>query len=412
MAFDVCSFVKNLEPIDLERKIPKSEYESRIKTLQGILNNRGFDVGIAFGNELRPGDTGWLTGYDPQIEPTAAVIGKKGLFVLGGPEGEAYAKETMMAGTFINVLEFKIPEEDYPGYEFMPLNKILFEAAGIEPKKIGILTLPSILPLEIFQLLKEIPNTEIIDASEILLDCRYQKSPQELEMMSIAARISTYAMKAMIAAIRPGLRELEVAACADYVMKAMGADRVGISTIVCSGWRAPNVIGRASNKIIEEGDMIDLTVSARYDGLASCMGRTVIAGKAHPDQLEFIDIAIKAYEKGIEAISYSKPASEVDRIVRSILDPQGLSPLYSLVHGIGWTEAMEGKGAATQHSTWNFPKGIAFMLDLGIFGRSFKSLDKNHMGLRIENPFIIDHEGNTKCLTVDLPLYCETGKIY
>ena len=56
-----------------------------------------------------------------------------------------------------------------------------------------------------FQLLKEI-NTEIIDASEILLDCRYQKSPQELEMMSIAARISTYAMKAMIAAIRPGLR--------------------------------------------------------------------------------------------------------------------------------------------------------------------------------------------------------------
>ncbi len=41
MAFDVCSFVKNLEPIDLERKIPKSEYESRIKTLQEILNNRG-----------------------------------------------------------------------------------------------------------------------------------------------------------------------------------------------------------------------------------------------------------------------------------------------------------------------------------------------------------------------------------
>lgn len=93
MAFDVCSFVKNLEPIDLERKIPKSEYESRIKTLQEILNNRGFDVGIAFGNELRPGDTGWLTGYDPQIEPTAAVIGKKGLFVLGGPEVKLMRKK-------------------------------------------------------------------------------------------------------------------------------------------------------------------------------------------------------------------------------------------------------------------------------------------------------------------------------
>ncbi len=412
MSFNVCSFISNLEPIDLERKIPKSEYESRVKILQEILDNRGIDVGIAFGNELRPGDTGWLTGYDPQIESTAVVLGKKGVFVLGGPEGEAYAKETMMVGNFVNVLEFKIPEEDYPGYEFTPLNQILFDAAGTEPKKIGILTLSSIFPLEIFQLLKQIPNAEIIDASDILLDCRYQKSPLELEMMSIAARISTYAMKAMIAAVRPGIRELEVAACADYVMKTMGADRIGINTIVCSGWRAPNVIGRASNKVIQDGEMVVLTVSARYDGLASCIGRTVIAGEAHQDQLELIDIATEAYEKGIEAIGYGKPACEVDRTVRSILDPLGLSPLYSLVHGIGWTEAMEGKGAATQHSTWKFPKGVALMVDLGIFGRSFKNLSKKYMGLRIENPFIIDHEGNTKCLTVNLPLKCEAGKIY
>ncbi len=114
------------------------------------------------------------------------------------------------------------------------------------------------------------------------------ESPQELEMMSIAARISTYAMKAMIAAIRPGLRELEVAACADYVMKAMGADRVGIRPLFVQVGEHLMLSEELLTKIIEEGDMIDLTVSARYDGSCLLLGRTVIARKAHPDQLSLL----------------------------------------------------------------------------------------------------------------------------
>ena len=411
LKFNVIDFVKKIKPLDLNQKIPKSEYQERVERLKNELMGKGIDVGFAFGNELRPGDTGWLTGYDPQIEPTAVVIGKEKMLILGGPEGEAYAKEMMMAGEFRNVLEFKIPEEDYPGYEFMSLKDILKEACGYEPNTIGLLTLPSILPLEIFRLIEQNCTGKIIDSSDILLNFRYFKSPLEIKMMGVAGQISSRALEAMIAGIEPGLRELEVAALAEYTMKSLGADRVGVSTIACSGYRAPNVIGRASNKVIQDGDMIVLTVSARYDGLASCVGRTLVVGNARPAQKEFIDQAIAAYEMGIKNIGFNKPANMVDKTVRGILDPKGLSPLYSVVHGIGWTEAMEGKGAATQYSTWNFPKGIAFMVDLGIFGRSYKDLSGAGIGLRIEDPYAIDHEGNVLRLT-DLPLRCEAGQTY
>jgi Xaa-Pro aminopeptidase len=366
------------------------------------------DIGIAFGNEMRPGDTGWLTAYDPQLEPTAVVVGPKAVLILGGPEGEAYAKETKLVGDFRNVLEFKIPEEDYPGYSFTQLSDVLREACGGDPKRVGMLSLPSIFPHEIHDLIRKNTAAELVDASEILLDFKYQKSPLELEMMEIAGRISTYGMRAMLACIEPGMRETEVAACADYVQKATGADRLGINTIVCSGWRASNVIGRASNKVLIENEMVVLGCSARYDGLSSCIGRTVVVGKPSKDQAALIGHAREAFQTGISQIGPGLPANQVDRSVRNILSPLGLSPLYSLVHGIGWTEAMEGKGAATQYSTWKFPKGTAFMVDLGIFGRAFGALHANEVGLRIEDPYAIDHDGKVRVFT-DLPIDCMPG---
>lgn len=399
-----------VESIDLTTT-PASEYHEREARLRGALSARGLDVGFAFGNELFPGDTGWLTGYDPQIEPTAVAIGEAATLLIGGPEGEAYASESSKVGSFRNVTEFKIPEEDYPGYSFVPLASVLAEACGRSPRRVGLLTLPSVVPVSIVRLIESVDGIELVDAGDIMLDLRYHKSPNELAMMRKAAHISTNAMKAMLYFIKPGMRELELAAYAEYVMKAMGADRTGFSTILCSGDRAPNVIGRASNRVMEEGDMVVLGASARFDGLASCIGRTVVLGAPSEAQRRLFDRAVAAFEVGRSQIAHERPASAVDRTVREILDPLGLSPLYSLVHGIGWTEAMEGKGAATQHSEWNFPSGTAFMVDLGIFGCGFEEIPASRLGLRLEDPYVIDHAGETERMT-DLPLRCEPGEIY
>lgn len=411
MHFDVRSFVKSLRAIDLTDAVPQSEYETRITRLREAMEKRGLDASIAFGSELKPGDTGWLTGYDPQLESCAVVVGKEKVFILGGPEGEAYAEETKKLGKFRNLIEFKIPEEDYPGYEFCSFKEILEEACGRCPERVGILTLPEILPLSIYRMIKENIEGELVETTDIMLNLRYYKSEAEQRMMKKAALISTYAMKAMVAAVESGIRELEVAACGDYVMKAMGADRIGLVTLVCSGCRASNVIGRASNKEIEEGDLVVLGCSARYDGLTSCLGRTVVAGTASASQRELIGHAVESHELAEEKLIYNAPAKEVDIAARKYLSKYNLHPLYSITHGIGWTEAMEGKGVATQYSNWNFPKSISVMVDLGLFGESFQDISAEKLGLRIEDPYIINSKGETKRLT-DLPRECEAGKEY
>ena len=398
MGFDVQGFVKNLPPVNLSVKVPRKEFEERVERVKFELKKREVDVAIAYGNELRPGDTGWLTGYDPQIEPTAVVIGSEKALVLGGPEGKFYAEEMMQVGEFRCLEELKIPEEDYPGFEFHTLSQVLKEACGHNAKKVGLLTTKENLTYSFYELVQS-ASEKLIDMSDFLLNSRYHKSEAELDVMRIAAKISTYAMEALIKAVEPEKRELEVAACGDYVMKYMGADRFGVNTMVASGKRSSTVLGRASNKVIKEGEMVLLSISARYEGLASCLGRTVIAGNPNPDQKELLGHVARAYELSVSKLKYNYPAKEVDLAARNYLKKIGLEPLYSEVHNIGWTEAMEGIGAATQYSEYNFPKGITLQLDVGVFRRPFKSLKAEQVGIRLEDPYCITHEGETEKMT-------------
>ncbi len=400
MKFSVQQFVDNLAPVDLTPEIPHAEFRSRIERTMEMLEARSLDVGFAFGNELKPGDVGWLCGYDPHLEDAACIVGRRGVFILGGPEGAAYANEQKRIGEFRSLEELKIPEEDYPGAQFHTVHEVLEAAHGGPVRTVGLLTPPSYLPVAMLRLIESYEGVSAVDASDFLLVQRYAKSANEQRIIRTAARITSYAMEAMVRSLEPGIRENEVAACADYVMRAAGADgRPGVSTLVNSGDRLSNVLGRASNRVIQEGEMVLLGVSARFRGLTSCLSRTLVVGTESQDQRELLDACEAAYLQATEKLGAGLAASGPDTAARSYLKPFGLYPMYSVIHNIGWTEAMEGYGAATQYSNYLFPPNVSLMLDVGVFGIPFKSILPQFMGVRMEDPFIIDAEGRRTKLT-------------
>ena len=402
MDFNVCDFANSLPSLDLDLRMPADEYAARAKSVLAKAQSHGLDAAVAFGTEYRPGDTGWLTGYDPHIEYTIVIVGAKKVLVLGSPDALRYAREMMRIGEFRCLSASGIPDADYPGFEYSSLTEALAEACGHEAKNVGLLTPPDVITHEMSLMLEQAVSGQVVDMSDYMANRRYMKSKLDLQMMRHAAQLSTWGMEAMLRAIQPGVDELEVAACADYVMKSRGADRYGFNTIVMSGSRVIGNIGRAHHRIIQDGDSIVLGTSARYEGLTSALGRTVVAGTAHPDQLELIEHARTAFELGAKKVIVGSPAREADLASRNYLKSVGLRQMYNFGHGIGWTEVFE-KGIASQHSDYNFPAGIAIQLDVGIVGVPFKSLPADSVGLRLEDPFIIDGEGQTERLT-NLPL--------
>lgn len=399
--FDLERFIKQVPDLGVGTRIPDAEFKARVEKVRSILKKRGIDCGIAYGNEYRPGDTGWLTDYDPSLEATMVVIGDRKTLILGGPEGSLYAREQQRLGEYRNLVELKLPEEDYPGYRFSSFEDAVREACGRIPEKLGILTLTEIIPQAIYRLFGGIKGTESVDASDILLDLRYHKSEAELSVMRVSAGIVTHAMRAALAVLRPGISELEVAATADYVMKRLGGERYGVVTIVSSGTRVSNVIGGATQKLIAEGDLVEITLSIRYEGLSACVGRTVGAGRLSEGKQKLIRTCLEAYEKASAKIAYGAPAKEVDLTCRQFLRRHGFENMYSAVHGTGWTECMEFSGAETQYSKNNFPKGIAMQLDIGVFGVPAFGVPAEEVGLRLEDLWIIDHAGKVERLTTN-----------
>jgi Xaa-Pro aminopeptidase len=382
-------------------RIPDSEYPERLQRVRQRLKQEALTVGLAYATEHMPGDVQYLTGYDPHLENVALLVLPDHLVVLGGAEGEKMFEDMGRAGVWRNLSLFEIPFQDYGGLRFYSLAETLQEFVGQIPAEIGFLSAPNVLSQEIVALAAKAGDGKQVrlrDASRIMAEARYRKSPAELQMFRIASRIATEAMRVMLETVAPGIRELEVAAVGDSVCKKLGSYGYGFDTMVCSGARIDTIIGRSTNRVIERGDLVMLGVSPRYEGYTSAMGRTVVAGNASADQAAFLDHGIRAHELAIAQLTAGKPAREVDLAARRYLGSVGLGQYhtYGVGHGIGFTECLEEK-TATQSSDYDLPAGIAMMIDVGLFGHP------RFFGARHEDPYLISHDGRTERLT-DLPM--------
>lgn len=389
---------RDLMKVDISKKIPKKEYEERVRKLQEEMERRNIDLGIAFSSPIVPGDVFYLSGYDPHLEiSAAAVISQTKMIILGGPESVECAKESMQAGEWKYLKEFQLSWEDYPQAEFSSLKEVINEAVdGKNIKKIGFLTTKDVISADWLELINRCVNekVEFVDATDILAEARYIKSKNEQELIRIANAISAEAIKVMIEKIKPGMRELEVAAYGDYVCKSMGAYNYGYDTLVTTGERINTIIGRSSNKVIKDGDVCILGVCARYEGYCGAPSRTIVVGGASKGQAEFLDYGLKVHELALEKYAYGKPARDLDIVAREFYEKAGFAQyqMYSSGHGTGISEAFEGR-AATRFSDYNFPKNIVTMVDIGLYGHP------DYCGFRHEEAYLINDDGVTEKLT-------------
>jgi Xaa-Pro aminopeptidase len=375
----------------------RKEFEGRLARLRANMGERGLEVGVAYGTSFVPGDIQYLTGYDPQLESAALFVFPNALLVIGGPEGEAMFKDQALLGEWRNLDPFKIPGQVYEDTRFWTLPEIFEEQFGRVPERLAALSAGDVLTWGMASSLQAI-GIRLDDGSALLRELRYRKTPAELEMFRMASRIATEAMRAMLEAVRPGVTELDVAAAGDAVVKRMGAYGTGFETIVCSGPRVDTIIGRARQRTIRDGDMVMLGVSPRYEGYCSALGRTVVAGRATPEQLAFLADGADALERAAEAFGPGRPARDIDAAARMCLQERGLGAYhaYGVGHGIGLSECLEDR-TATPASDYDLPAGIAMMLDVGLFGHP------QFYGARHEDPFLITHDGEVERLT-DLPV--------
>ncbi len=323
--------------------IPKSEFQKRWATLQQKMAENDLDVLIAHGDEADPSMVRYLSDYWPLFETGGVALGREGdPILLIGPETLTFAQDRGKCDNIMQLLEYReSAEPEYPGVVLDTFADVIAKAAdGKEVKRIGVAGLP-VMPVTVYEALRKAAGkAKIVRADDLIVEMRTIKSANEIKCMREAFRISEVATEYVLNNMKPGMTEQQVVGLAQASMYENGAEYEGHPTYVLSGKNSTHAIGRPSNKVIKEGELIQLNIGALVSGYSSSVGRPVCIGKMPPKMRDLVSFGLEMHYKTAEMMKAGVPAADVVIKFEEIVKAAGYGEylLYGPCHAIGLME--------------------------------------------------------------------------
>jgi len=241
------------------------------------------------------------------------------------------------------------------------------------------------------KLAKNLKSLELRDKGNMVWKLRMVKDSTELNYMRRAAELTSEGMKAAIHTIKAGLREFEVAAEIEYIMRRRGSGGVAFDTTVASGVRSAYPHGGCTERKIRKGDFVVLDIGAKYQNYRSDLTRTLTVGEPSSKQQKVYRVVKEAQEKAFQNVRAGVKACDVDTVARELIENEGYGEyfVHSLGHGVGLeiheppTLGPEGKDRLRAGNVVTVEPGI-YIVDFG--------------GVRIEDTVLV-RQGRAEKLT-------------
>ncbi|OPZ82752.1 MAG: Xaa-Pro aminopeptidase [bacterium ADurb.Bin429] len=370
-------------------RIPREEFVARIARMQEAMAEAGLDGIMVYGDEYRKENLRYTSNFWPIFERGACFIPRQGEPILAGaPEGEKYAREMSAWHDVRNVKEFacvSVPEEiEYPLASFSSFREILADTlrGGTRLGLVGQWDIPA----PILERVKTAaPGVEIVDAADVINALRLVKSPAEIECLREAGRQACAGYAKLMEYCVPGNTEYQAAGAAEGAARMAGAE--GINFMVFgSGPRTATIIGRDTDRVMRDGDMIMAALAVQYQGYVATVEYPFVVGTATDEQRYFLKVLFEAANVQLTYLRDGVVAGEMVKAVKTVFAKYGMSAydVYPPMHGIGLAEAESPY--PNEHTTYMFHAGMCVNSDISLFGHPAGSN-------RIEEGFVIGQDG-------------------
>ena len=215
---------------------------------------------------------------------------------------------------------------------------------------------------------------------------RLIKDDDELAIMREAALIGCKLFDHILQIIRPGLKEVEIAAELECKARLMGAEGMSFDTIVASGLRSALPHGMASTQPLPRKGFVTLDFGIIHKGYCSDMTRTVHLGSPSARERNVYHAVLEAQEAGVAAVSSGVSSGDVDEAARSVLRREGLAEAFShsTGHGVG-LEIHEGPRIGAKQKT-RLQAGMVVTIEPGAYL-------PGEFGVRIEDMVAVTRSG-------------------
>ena len=256
---------------------------------------------------------------------------------------------------------------------------------------------------------------EICDVRTLLDEMRLFKSPEELDTMRRAAKISTGAHINAMRATRPGKMEYEIEAELLHEFRRHGSQAPAYSPIVAGGANACVLHYVGNNARLRDGDLLLIDAGCELDGYASDITRTFpVNGKFSGPQKDLYELVLAAQAAAIDKVRpgchWNQPhEAALDVLVRGFIDfglCQGTSEavlesgdyrrfyMHRTGHWLGLD--VHDAGEYKREGEWRqLEPGMALTVEPGCYVRSADGVPKQFWdtGIRIEDDAVVTATG-------------------
>jgi Xaa-Pro aminopeptidase len=229
-------------------------------------------------------------------------------------------------------------------------------------------------------------GVSLIAIGGLIEERRMVKSASEIDKIRASVRVNSEAYQRVIRRVRPGVRELDLAAELEYQMKVLGAEKPSFDTIVAAGERSALPHAHPTGYRLVGNELLLIDMGASLGGYSSDMTRVVHLGPPPKKIKQMYAAVLEAQLAGIDAVRSGVTAGSVDRAARLALRKHGLDKafVHSTGHGLG-LEIHEPPRLGKNDKTLLAP-GMAITIEPGVY-------IEGQGGIRIEDTVLVTGNG-------------------
>jgi Xaa-Pro aminopeptidase len=156
-------------------------------------------------------------------------------------------------------------------------------------------------------------NARFFDATDMVDRIKAIKSAEERELIRRTAAMQDGAMRAAFEAVKPGMRDRDIAAIAQCYSQRHGSEN-GIYLCASMPADTPSAFGQRhyQNRVIQEGDVVALLVEdSGPGGMYAELGRTCVVGKASAELKDEFAFALEARKFNLGLLKPGTPCADI-----------------------------------------------------------------------------------------------------
>ena len=239
--------------------------------------------------------------------------------------------------------------------------------------------------------------------NQYLTNQREIKSPEEINLIRKAVKISSIGQIEVMKAVKTGMSEREIQGLHQYIYKRYGAAHEGYPSIVGAGGNSCILHYITNDKKNIKNQLVLMDLGAEYDGYTADVTRTIpINGKFTDEQRLIYDIVYEAQEAGIKMAIKGNSFSQIYDATKKVA-LRGLTELGIIKnendlriyfpHGVAHHIGLD------VHDPGNYgllSENMIITVEPGIYIPDGSDCDSKwwSIGVRIEDDILITNTGN------------------